>query len=552
MKVIADSDAEGRGRGANGCITLAMTGTAKLSTTLFLTLIAAAGCSESPSYSGGAMLEPVVYRAPANARVTGDASSSATQLVRNAAELTGPDDDWKVRSRFDGPASGHTRLEQVHRGVRVWGADVVAHSKGAAFDFVAGNRVAGLAGFDVTPGIKAEAALVTARGDYGKRAAAGTNMTGKTALEFSREETELVIFPQPGGETRLAWHVTFFTELQAGIAPGLWNYFIDAEDGSLLTSWNGIHTAIAEASGPGGNAKVERTWTDALDVRRISGVYAMDTERLQTYDLANGTSGGTIVTGTLDNFGDAAINDAHGFAEVTLNMLADWQGFNSIDNNGFVIKSRVHYSSNYENAFWDGTQMTYGDGASTFYPLSGDVDVVAHEINHGFTTFHSDLIYSGQSGGLNESFSDIAGTVAEFFDEGDAADWDLGTDIFRGNAALRFMCDPPQDGASIDNFADYNDGIDVHYSSGISNKAFCLTARRFASGSPTGDATQDSVKRASLAWYRANAGFWTTSTTFAQGCQGTLDAAAELAFTADEITALQQSWADVGVTCAPQ
>src|SRR5262249_4444923 len=156
-----------------------------------------------------------------------------------------------------------------------------------------------------------------------------------------------------------------------------------------------------------------------------------------------------------------------GFAEETLNTLSEWFGHNSIDDNGFKILSRVHYSTNYENAFWDGTQMTYGDGASTFYPLSGDVDVVGHEIDHGFTTFHSNLIYSGPSGGNNESFSDIAGTIVEFHREGNSADFDLGRDIFRANSALRFMCNPTQDGASIDNANNFTPGLDVHFSSGV-------------------------------------------------------------------------------------
>jgi Zn-dependent metalloprotease len=372
----------------------------------------------------------------------------------------------------------------------------------------------------------------------------------RTELAYDRETSRLVIFPQRGGETRLAWHVVFSTELQGGIEPGRWNYFVDAKTGAILNKFNAVHHAVAQASGPGGNTKVPRTWNNELDVLRSGTNFLMDTPRLQTINMNQQTSGGTIVSGTsLDNYGDAAINDAHGFAEQTLNMLSDWQGFNSIDNQGFVIKSRVHYSVQYENAFWDGTQMTYGDGQNTFFPLSGDIDVVSHEVNHGFTSFHSDLIYDRESGGLNESFSDIAGTVAEFYDEGEAADFDIGRDIFKGDAALRFMCDPTADGSSIDNYADYNDGLDVHYSSGISNKAFCLTARRLASGDPEGTATQASVRRASLAWYRANAAFWNQSTSFQQGCQGTLDAARDLGFSTEEQDALRRSWTDVGVYC---
>ncbi|NJM91149.1 MAG: hypothetical protein HC863_02530, partial [Myxococcales bacterium] len=403
--------------------------------------------------------------------------------------------------------------------------------------------VQNLEGFDVEPSFAADAALTATKADYAKQA--------KTVIEplrYARESKELVILPSSGHEARLAWHVVFFTELQAGIAPQLSNYFVDAKTGEIVKRWNGIHT-LSQASGPGGNAKVSRTWTDALDVEPSGTQFMMDTARLRTLNMNNTTTTGTVVTGPLNPIGDAPINDAHGFAEVTLNMLTDWGGFNSIDNAGFKIVSRVHYSTNYENAFWDGAQMTYGDGATTFYPLSGDVDVVSHEIHHGFTTFHSDLVYSGQSGGMNESFSDIMGTAAEFYAEGLGADWDLGRDIFRGNTALRFMCDPTADGRSIDNYADYVDGIDVHFSSGIMNKAFCRAARRLGSGSPTGDATVASVQKVAKAFYLANASYWTSGSTFAQGCQGTMDATTALTWTTEERDALRTSWVESGVYC---
>jgi Zn-dependent metalloprotease len=518
---------------------------ARLSASLFLGAAAIAGCTEAPAYQGNAVLEPIEFYPESNATISGDLAKATVNFVRNADQLTGYDDDWKVRATFNGSASSHVRLDQVHNGLPVWGADLVVHADGSKIDFVAGSLVSNLGGFDVTPSVEEGVAVATAKADYNSQVT-----VARSVLAYERESNQLVILPRPDGETRLAYHVVFFTELQGGIDPGLWNYFIDAKTGEILDKYNAIHTVIPQASGPGGNAKVARTWSNELDVRRDGDNFVMDTERLQTINMKQQTSGGTIVSGlSLTNYGDPAINDAHGFAEQTLNMLAEWQGFNSIDNQGFVIKSRVHYDFQYENAFWDGEQMTYGDGQSIFHPLSGDIDVVSHEINHGFTSFHSDLIYARESGGLNESFSDIAGTVAEFFAEGETADFDLGRDIFKGDAALRFMCDPTADGRSIDHYSDYNDGLDVHFSSGISNKAFCLSARRLASGSPTGTATQASVKRASLAWYRANAGFWTQSTTFQQGCQGILDAARELGFSEEERGALKQSWADVGVSC---
>jgi len=437
----------------------------------------------------------------------------------------------------------HVRLGQRLDGVRVFGGDVVAHAEGDAIVALSGRLATHLDRFDVKPVLAAADATQLAKEAFAGAAA--------DTFVYERASTELVILPSEAGGANLAYRVELFTELQNGTPPGLWNTFIDAKSGAVLLRFNAIHT-LAQASGPGGNPKVPRTWTSALDVEASGSGYVENTSRLQTVTLGNKTSGaGTTISGSLGNIGDAAANDAHGFAEVTLNMLSEWMGYNSIDEQGFKILSRVHYGTRYENAYWDGTQMTYGDGANTFYPLSGALDVVAHEIDHGFTSNHSNLTYSGQSGGMNEAFSDIAGTVAEFYFEGNGANFDLGSDIFKQTGALRYMCDPTKDGASIDDASKYRSGIDVHYSSGVYNKSFCLAAKRLSSGSPTGAATADGVRRAGKAYFEANANYWTASATFVTGCVGVLDAAKALGYAAADVTSLQQSFADVGVTCAP-
>jgi len=449
-------------------------------------------------------------------------------------------------TRSGGGATRHVRLRQLLDGVPVYGGEVVVHGSSTRITGMGGNAAAGLEAVDVTPTLSAEAAASKAKADYVGGA--------QGSFAYDREEQELVVLPREGESPRLVWAVKFFTEQQNGKDPGLWQYFVDAKSGAIVDKLNNLHT-VFEASGPGGNAKVQRKWTSALDVEAApsGGQYVMDTARLQTVDMKNSQSGsGTVVKGPLDNIGDAPINDAHGYAEVALNVLSQWMGYNSIDNKGFKIRSRVHYGRRYENAFWDGSQMTYGDGASTFYPLSGSVDVVAHEINHGFTTFNSNLAYRGQSGGMNESFSDIAGAIAEFFIDGANANFDVGEAVFRSaTGALRYMCDPKADGRSIDNAAQFTSGLDVHYSSGVFNKAFCLSAKRLGSGSATGTATVDSVRRAGKAWYEANANYWTASSTFVQGCKGVLDAAVALSYPASDIEALQASFADVGVSCEP-
>src|SRR5678815_6068662 len=92
-------------------------------------------------------------------------------------------------------------------------------------------------------------------------------------------------------------------------------------------------------------------------------------------------------------------------------MYPAYTGYNALN---FQLVMRVHYSSAYENALWDGATMSFGDGASTFYPLTS-VDVAGHEVSHGFTEQHSNLTYSGQSGGMNEAFSDMGGEATEYY-----------------------------------------------------------------------------------------------------------------------------------------
>jgi vibriolysin len=393
--------------------------------------------------------------------------------------------------------------------------------------------------------------------------------TGVRGIEYPEESGYLAIQPRPSGEgADLVWQLEIYSEPVEGAEAGRWFVLVDAGSGEILDAWNGL-ASLEQATGVGGNPNVTRYWPGMLDVEPMDGQYGMKTSRLETYNMNNGANGGEIldklfggngdlVKGPLDGIGDAAINDAHGFAEETLDMMRDWYGYRSIDDNGMVIVSRVHYGTGFNNAFWDGKRMTYGDGDSSWlYPLSGAIDVVAHEINHGFTEKHSNLIYKWQSGGLNESFSDVAGTLAEFHRLYSAADFDMGEDIIVGGNPARFMCDPRRDGTSLDHISQYEAGVyivnrqisgtDVHDSSGIGNKAFCLATQRYRVNNGTN--TADSVREVGEAWYQANAGYWTASATFEQGCQGTVDAARALGFSSADLVGIKESWADEGIEC---
>jgi Zn-dependent metalloprotease len=298
-------------------------------------------------------------------------------------------------------------------------------------------------------------------------------------------------------------------------------------------------------SGPGGNGNTGLYYYGreygTLAVASDATLCTMTNSNVQTVHLYNGTDGTTPFTYNRINndcyqASDAAngayspLNDAHYFGGVIFAMYNAYLGEPPLT---FQLSMRVHYSTDYDNAFWDGAAMTFGDGASIFYPLVS-IDVAAHEVSHGFTEQHSGLTYDGESGGINESYSDIAGEAAEDYFRG-SADFLVGADIAKNGGFLRSMSNPPIDGQSIDNLADYKNGLDVHYSSGIYNKAFYLLAT--TSGW--------NVRKAFTAFANANRYCWTPDTGFADGAQCVVDEAVDLGLPALDVV---NAFAAVGIT----
>jgi Zn-dependent metalloprotease len=497
------------------------------------------------------------HQEAANALAGEDLGADATAYVASLdADLDlalSSDDGWEVMSISRAGLTGlrHARLQQVHAGVPVFGCQLLVHADDTTFVGLNGRYTAHLDGLDVEPAVSGDEALAIAEEHLSDSLAA--------ALSFSGETTRLVILPVHDlAGADLAWQVEFASGRAGEVEPGRWTTFVDADDGGVLRSFDAFDT-VEQASGAGGNAKVARTWVGELDVEPDGTMFRMETDRLVTLDRR---AGDTVVTGPLDDMPDPVANDAHGHSEITLDMMRDWMGRDSLDDAGLAIVSRVHDTSECPgaplNACWNGSVMSYGDGGDVLpfvfgiYPFSGALDVVAHELNHGFTMFHTGLAHDGQPGGLNESFSDVAGTVAEFYHEGDAADFDIGEDISKQNA-LRFMCDPPADsrpliGGSIDHMDDFTENMDPHYSSGVGNRAFCLAAARYRASS-WGSSMTDAVHNVGQIWYEANANYWLPETGFLDACQGTVDAARGSGYDSEVVEAVAASWADVGVVC---
>lgn len=216
----------------------------------------------------------------------------------------------------------------------------------------------------------------------------------------------------------------------------------------------------------------------------------------KVYDAKNGRS----LPGTKARFegdaatGDKTVDNAYDFHGAVRKFLADIAKRASIDNAGMNLVGTVHYGSKYNNAFWNGRQMTYGDGDGDIFSTFVILDVVGHEMAHGVTEHSSGLVYSKQSGALNEHFSDVVGVLVRQYALGLTADkdnWLIGPGLFTSKVngkALRDMLNPgqayddpklgkdPQPAHMKDIYTGWSDNGGVHINSGIPNRAFGLFA----------------------------------------------------------------------------
>ncbi len=457
------------------------------------------------------------------------------------AELIGLDQDsglTLLRSKKEKDGSTINRYEQNFRGIPVFGEHVIVREdKNGAVTQLFGRAVNGLA--SEIPASLARIPATQAMA-IAKRATLGNGLVGKTV---ENESNRQMIYVGKDGRARLAYVINFFADAPKGGAPTRPFVIVDAQNGAVLDKWEGLAHALI-GTGPGGNQKTGQyeygTDFGYLDVAQSGSTCTMNNTNVKTVNLNHGTSGSTAYAYTCPrntvktiNGAYSPLNDAHYFGGVVFNMFNAYVGSPPLT---FQLMMRVHYSTNYQNAFWNGSSMTFGDGGSTFYPLVS-LDVSSHEVAHGFTEQNSNLTYSGQSGGINEAFSDMAGEAAEYYNEG-SNDFLVGADIFKAaGQALRYMANPPQDGQSIDHVSDYYNGLDVHYSSGVYNKAFWKLA------TTSGWNTQTAFK----AFAKANQDYWTASTNFNQGVCGVETAAQDLGYTKADVTA---AFALVGASCA--
>ncbi|MDR3492537.1 MAG: M4 family metallopeptidase [Gammaproteobacteria bacterium] len=496
--------------------------------------------------------------------------SSLQSLMSSQTELA------PLSSNVDFNQTKHLRLQQTFQGYKVWAGDVVAHiphganTKGLRSLNAQQRHDATLNGMvfqdlakDLadTPAYiftsaQADKALQQSIQDFQKKSGSKS--------EIKESKSELMVYVDKNNKAHWAFHVSFFTT--NGNMPVKPIYILDAQTFAVYQQWNNLQTVDnVEGGGFGGNPKMGKLVYDGLkgDYASLSierdeagkvcslandDVAVQDrrhSDALIHFDCSSADADHNNVFWDADldkaNGGYSPSNDALYAGKVIKEMYRKWYDLPVLVKDGkpMLLVMRVHESM--DNAYWDGASMTFGDGISMFYPLTS-LGVAAHEVSHGFTEQHSNLTYEYQSGGLNEAFSDMAAQAAEFYSVGKNS-WQIGPEIFKAKGqALRYMDDPSKDcegrqpgsWCSISKLSEYNDGIDVHYTSGVFNKAFYLL----------GTSEGWDTKKAFDVMVKANTDYWTSNTTFVDAACGVMKATEDYKY---DVKAVADAMKGVGI-----
>jgi Zn-dependent metalloprotease len=507
------------------------------------------------------------------------------------------------------------RAAHTYKGLRVFGSEsvVVVDAQGAIVSESASprrlhlgrgpaNRLgAATADFKVKPSMPPKAAIDAAVG-------ATLSATGPDASHIAQPTAELLIWPVMKTERvataadkldeelnaldlqevvdhyELAYLVR--TRMRRGDHPYYHDTVVSANDGHILDRWSALQTVVGVGKSQyNGEVPVSTTFSEGLyrmldPERGTGGTYGA----MAITNANNSSNAGKMYTHTENTWGDgkqyvrggsttdangqtAAVNAMWGLMN-TYDALKNALGWQSLDGQNTATYIAVHVNTAYDNAYYSDTCrcMFIGDGSS--FNSLGSIDVIGHEMGHGVTAATSDLVYSGESGGLNESSSDIGGEVVEAYaragGKGDTIplagnDWMLGTEIARDSIPLRWMYRPSKDGSSPDAWSTSLKRLDVHYSSGPNNRMFYFLAMgskedkagdyysKYLVKSPAA-MSGIGTDKAFRIWFKANTTKFTSSTNYADARAKMVEAAQELyGANSREAIAVRRAYAAINV-----
>ncbi len=511
---------------------------------------------------------PQITRSVDKAGTVARSAKSALRAHPKAAKLGKGQRFQVVDALVDPDGSTHVRMNRTYRGLPVIGGDLVVHRSAAT----SWRGVSQTLGSKLT--MKTKPAVRRAGAAQRVRSARALSR-GVSDFKVRSKQTRLVV-DATGKRPRLAWEV-LSTGVQKDGTPSRLASYVNARTGKVIRSVQQIQTVD-------GQGHSLYSGTVPLQLTLSGGTYSLkDPTRGNTYtnDVQNktdsvfctlfgfGCPAGVAITSPDNSFGnglnsnrESAGVDAQYGTNVTWDYFKNIHGRNGIFGTGAGSWNRVHYGSNYVNAFWDGTKMTYGDGNGTTYGPLVSLDVAGHEMSHGVTENSSNLTYSGESGGLNESTSDIFGSLVEAHaaNPNDPADYFIGEEFDLANhQGFRRMDDPDSDGSSVNCWSSGVGNLDVHYSSGVGNHFFYLLAE--GSGNKTIGGRQHSSTTcngstvvgigpsdAGKIWYKALTAYMTSSTNYAGARTASLNAARDIFGTGStQYNAVAAAWSAVNV-----
>ena len=388
----------------------------------------------------------------------------------------------------------HIRFQQLYNGIPVYGAVLIAHMKdgrlhsfnGEVFDLDVKNSKAGL---------DEKACLQKALDSFPAELYMWQDEQEERIIREIREDDKATWYP--AGELVFCarnldfssphFFLAYRFTIHASIPRKGENIYINAQTGEVLARENLIHTtdvpgkAITKYSGTQ-NIITDSTAPYNYRLRentRGNGIYTFNMKKGTSYGAAVDFKDSNNIWNNVNASKDEVATDAHWGAETTYDYFKNRHNRNSYNNNNARINSYVHFSNNYDNAFWDGVRMTYGDGNS-FKPLTS-LDVCGHEIAHAVTSNSAGLIYSYESGQLNESFSDIFGNAVERYGKPSNYSWIIGEEITYDGTGLRNMFNPKLKGhprcyKSTNWYFGSGDNGGVHLNSGVQNWWFYLVS----------------------------------------------------------------------------
>ena len=422
---------------------------------------------------------------PVNVSFTGDVQA-LTAVIPEGQEKADEDSEYVLlREQKDKLGYRHFRMEQRYKGIAVIGAQLVFHvnSSGMIY-YVSGKNAPGL-DISVKPALSEESALQIGLDDQ-------ADVSNK---EVTRDPALVII------NTRLAYHFVISSKLDSD--PAQVHYFVGAQTGDIIHKYDNIqYTPLSSVSS---HVTVDGNRLSGEDGSNVSMEgWKQDGGNYFLFNTGTGSTAGKWGIYDTDAFAweqnptsswgssDPASISAGKNIEDTQEYVTDVLGRDSFDDGGAFARLNVHEGFNYVNAYWDGSDFHFGDGDGvTADPLT-TLDIVAHEYGHAITDYTSDLIYSYESGALNESFSDILGGAVEFHVQFDGtssypssnpgeSDFLMGEDCWLSKEALRDMRNPHryQDPSCYKGthwYTGSGDNGGVHTNSGVQNFVYYLLA----------------------------------------------------------------------------